>query len=384
MARLPYSRVVNVTLTRNDNFPSRRGFGVALFIQPVAVAGEVDASNRTKVYGSIEEVAVDFATDSDAYKAATAAFSQNPRPLQIKIGFYPALDGADDDAKKVQLTAALDAIYEADNQWYWLCTDSALRDVAYADAIVEWTEAKNRLALLDSNDANMKTVSDDTNIAARHKGTVERTAVFYHDDADEFPAFALAASLGTRDFDEADSAYTAKFKKLAGVSAVNIGSAAVQAVTGFTPAIGQSVAAGHCANTYVDIGGQNFAVEGSTLTPNVFIDEIHASDWIIARTEEEMLGILLNNDRVPMTDKGMETLASAVRTVMRQAYRAGLVAEDLNPVTGEYEPAVRITVPSVFDIPESQRKSRIAPEIPVTFRYAGAVHYTTVNYTVTF
>jgi len=197
-------------------------------------------------------------------------------------------------------------------------------------------------------------------------------------------AFALAAALGTRNFDEADSAYTAKFKKLQSVSAVNIGSAAIQAITGFTPQLGQDEAAGHMANTYIDIGGRDFVVEGTTLTANVFIDEIHATDWIIARTEEESLGILLNNDRVPFTDKGMEQLASAARTVMRQAFRAGIIADDLNPVTGLYEPSVVITVPSVFDVPESQRKARIAPEITVTFRYAGAVHFTTIHYKMTF
>ena len=118
--------------------------------------------------------------------------------------------------------------------------------------------------------------------------------------------------------------------------------------------------------------------------PNVFIDEIHATDWIIARTEEETLGILLNNARIPYTDAGMEQLASGARAVMRMADRAGLIANDLDPETGDYLPSVIFTIPSVFDVPASQRKARIAPEIKVEFRYAGAVHYTTINYRMTF
>jgi hypothetical protein len=62
--------------------------------------------------------------------------------------------------------------------------------------------------------------------------------------------------------------------------------------------------------TYINIGGRNFVVEGSTLTPNVFLDEIHATDWIIARTEEETLGILLNNSRIKFDDSGMQQIAS--------------------------------------------------------------------------
>lgn len=380
MARLPYSRVVNVQLSRNDAFPSRRGFGVALYLTSTQKTGKLDSTHLTRVYGSMEEVAVDWSTSDDFYKAAEAAFSQNPRPIQVKAGYVPVDSSFDADDMK----AALDAIYDADGDWYWLCVESGLRDDASLDGLIEWVEAKNKIAILDSNDAGHEDDNNTTCISARHKGTVERTAVFYHTDSAEHCAFAYAASLGTRNFDEANTAYTGKFKKLRGVTPINKGSAAVQAITGFTPQLGQSETAGHMANTYIDIGGQDFVVEGSTLTPNVFIDTIHASDWIIARTEEEMLGILLNNDRVPFTDAGMEQLASAARTVMRQAFRAGLVADDLNPTTGLYEPAVTITVPSVFDVPESQRAARIAPAINVTFRAAGAVHYASVNYLMRF
>ncbi|CTQ67124.1 DUF3383 family protein [Roseibium alexandrii] len=380
MARIPYSRTVNVTLSRNDAFPSRRGFGVALFLTSKAVAGKLDADNLTKVYGSMEEVAADFASTDDFYKAANQAFAQNPRPLQVKAAFYNSATVTDAATMKT----ALDAIYDIDGDWYWLGIESALRDTAICDGIVEWTEAKNKQSGLDTNDANHEDPADATNISARHKGTVERTWTFYHDDADEFAAFALAAMLGTFNFDEADSAYTAKYKRLKTVSPINVGSAAVQAITGFTPQLGQSESAGHMANTYIDIGGRDFVVEGSTLTPDVFIDEIHATDWIIARTEEELLAILLNNARVPYTDPGMQQLASAARIVMKQAFRAGLVADDLNPETGEYEPAITYIIPSVFDVPESQRKKRIAPEIQVRFRYAGAVHYTTIRYQMTF
>ena len=380
MARLPYSRVVNVTMSRNDAFPSRRGFGVAMLLTPTEKAGKVDATHRTRAYGSMEEVAVDWSTSDEFYKAAELAFSQNPRPIQIKAAYVDIDTATDDDALKVEL----DAIYDADQDWYWIGIDATMRDEAYLDGLVEWTQSKNKFALIDTNDAGHEDQNNTTCISARHKGTVDRTGTFYHTDADEYGGFALAASLGTFNFDDANSAYTAKFKRLMSVSPLNIGSAAVQAITGFVPQLGQSVGTGHCANTYVDIGGRNFVVEGSTLTPNVFIDEIHATDWIIARTEEEALGILLNNKRVPFTDAGMEQIASAARTVMQQATRAGLVALDLNPLTGDYEPAVEITVPSVFDVPESQRKARIAPAISVRFRYAGAVHYVTINYHMTF
>lgn len=380
MAKIPYSRVVNVSLSRNDKFPSRRGFGTALLLQPTAIAGQVDATRRVKAYGTLDEVAADFVTTTDAYKAAAEAFSQNPRPLQIKIAYYDTTVAAN----AAGLTAQMNLIYDYDPDFYFVTVDSSLRDTTKLDGLVSWVQSKNKQAFIDSNDPLMLVASNTSNIAARFKGTVDRTSVFYHSEPAEWPSIALAAKLGTFNFDDANSAYTAKFKTLDGVAAVNIASAALTAVTGFVPGIGQDKVSGHCANTYIDIGGRNFVTEGSTLTPNTFIDEVHATDWIVARTEEAMLGIFLNNARVPFTDAGLQQVASAARQVMQAATRAGLVANDVNPSTGDYQAAVTITVPSVFDVPESQRKARIAPAIAVNFRYAGAVHYATVNYTMRF
>jgi hypothetical protein len=346
----------------------------------VALAGKVDATHRTKLYGSLDEVVADWATTTDVYKAALSAFSQNPRPTQIKVGFV-AIDVTPTAA---ELQTELNSLYDSDQDWYFITTDSVLRDIAAADGLVAWTQAKNKLAVLDSNAVATQSPSDTTSIAARNKGEFDRTGIFYHPNAAMYSAASIAAYMSTRNFDDANTAYTAKFKNLPGIEAVNLGYAAITAITGFTPGVGQSETVGHMANTYIDIGGRNFMVEGSTLTANVFLDEIHTTDWIVARTEEEALGIMLNNARIPFTDQGMQMLAGAARTVMQSATRAGLIAQDLDPTTGDYAPAVVITVPSVFDVPESQRKARIAPAISVRFRYAGAVHYTTINYIMTF
>lgn len=384
MAKLPYSRVVNVSLSRNDNFPTRRGFGTQLILTHTAVAGIVDATKRTKMYASLQEVEADYPASTTVYAAALSAFSQNPRPVRLKVGYVATPVGADDAAKKADFLTSLGSLNDYDQSWYMITIDKALRDQPYLDGLVEWVEAQPKIAMIDSNDVKLEDPADETNIAARHKGTVERTAVFYHTDPDEYLAASIAAYMSTRNFDDADSAYTVKFKKAPGVQNVDIGSAAVTAVTGFVEGIGQSESSGHCANVLIDIGDQNFLVEGSMLTQNVFLDEIHATDWIIARTEEEALALFLNNARIPFTDQGMQQLASTPRGVMTMGVRAGIVAKDMNPSTGDYEPAYTIDVPSVFDVPESQRKARIAPAISVRFRYAGAVHYTTINYTMTF
>ena len=127
MAKLPFSRVIDVTMTRNQQFPSRRGFGVPIFLTKATVAGILDATHLTAVYGSMDEVSEDWASNTQPYLAAEAAFSQNPRPLQIKFGFIPSAT-----ATKAEMKTALDAIYLADDAWYWVEVEASMREIGRA------------------------------------------------------------------------------------------------------------------------------------------------------------------------------------------------------------------------------------------------------------
>lgn len=383
MARLPYSRVINVSLTKLDRFARRRGFGVPLILTTdTDSTSPIDATDRTKVYGSIDEVAADWSDTSAAYKAALAMFSQTPRPLQIKIGFVdPGVLGS---VPSPTIAAELDAIYDYDTDWYWLTGTSEFRDTDVVDEIMEWVDAKTRLFMIETNDPATENPADTAGVAARNKGVRQRSAVFYHPHAAEYPASAFISVLSQFNFDQRASAYTGKFKRLVGITPANIASAEVQAATSFVPAVGVSTATGHLANVYVDIGGVPMTVEG-TMLDGGFIDELHFADWLVSRTEEEMLSTLANQPgRIPYTNSGMQILVGTVEGVMRRAVVAGAIADTTDPETGERLDAYEIAVERVEDIPASQRRQRIAPPVDVKFRYAGAVHYASARFYMSF
>lgn len=474
MARLPYSRVVDVTLTRQDRFAVATGFSVALIVQTEAVAGILDATHRTKLYSTLLEVAEDFDEGDAAYKAAAAMFAQNPRPRQIKIGYRNPANS---------ITSELNAIYAADPDFYWLGFTAEIRDTINQNLAADWAETKPVLAGLESNDTSTEAAAAEpdktatvtisiaspgvvtwtghtlqngdqvvlttsgalpTGLAAgttyyvvnqatntfqlsataggsaintsgtqsgTHTATsptfggsiaeyikskgYDRSFVFYHTDATLYGALALLAYCSTRDLDRGNllaaqrgdinsgNAYTAKFKKLAGITPLNKNSAIVQAITGFAPGLGLNPAQGHFANTYVDIGGLPMVVEGS-VGSGAFIDEIHASDWIVARMQEALLSTLSNNARVPYTNPGVGILTNTVDGVMRRAVAAGVVAADFGEDDTEIVPEYEISVDRVENIPASQRRNRIAPDIKVDFRYAGAIHYASASITLRF
>lgn len=474
MARLPYSRVVDVSLTRQDRFSTATGFSVALIVQPDEIAGVLDADNRTKLYSDMTEVAVDFDSTDAAYKAAAAMFAQNPRPRQIKIGFRDVAEAITDE---------LDAIYAADPDFYWIGFTAEIRDTINQQLAADWAEMKSVLMGLESNDVATETaaaVADKTSAvtitiaspgviswashtlsngdpvvlttsgalptglvagttyyvlnqaagtfqlaatpggaaivttglqsgthtatAPQYGGSIaeyiesvgyDRSFVFYHTDTALYPALALLAYCATRDLDRGNllsaqrgdinsgNAYTAKFKKLAGITTLNNGSAIVQAITGFVPGLGVDAAQGHAANAYVEIGGLPMVVEG-TVGSRAFIDEIHASDWIVARMREALLSTLANNPRVPFTNPGVAILCNTVRGVMNRAVAAGIVAADFGADETEIVPEFTIAVDRVENVPEAQRRNRIAPDIKVAFRYAGAIHYASASITLRF
>ena len=379
MASLPYSRVVNVSLTRKDSFPTIAGFGTILVLTSKEIAGKLDATKRTRSYGSIDDVATDFDVADDFYKQALVAFAQNPRPLTLKAGFYD-----DTGIDETELAAELLAISAFDDDFYWVIIPAAMRDAVYLSALTSWIAARPKQAIIDTNLAALKTASTATGYVVSLKNLTERISTFYHSDATQYPAIALAAVLSSKNFDNPNTAYTAKFQKLLGVPAAELNSTEVQAVTGFTPGTGQAVTTGHLCNTLINIGGQIFVVEGSTMTPNLFIDQIHASDWIVARTNEAILAVYLNNDRIPFSDLGLDQIASGPKDVMEVAKRAGIVKREVNDLTGEYEQNIRINIPAISTLTDAQVASRVAPAITLQFKYAGAVHYSTIKFIMEF
>ena len=474
--KLPYSRVLDVTVTRLDRFPTVTGFGVHLLLISATKAGVLDATHRTKLYSSIEEVATDWLAGTEPYLAAQRFFGRNPRPIQIKMGWR--------DSAALLIANELNAIYAADPDWYWLSHTRELVDTPAQRDIADWAEARNVICGLDTADVDTETAATvvdsfstatisiaspgvvtwtahglladqpvrftttgvlptgiavgttyfvlaagltantfqigataggsaiattgtqsgvHTATALQYGGSIaeyaesknyDRTAVFYHPDPTSYLAAAAWSYTCGRNFDRADyalakrgridsgQAYTLKFKSMPGVATINRNSAVTQAITGFVPAQGIDPAQGHRANTYVNIGGVDMLVEGNVAS-GAFVDEIHATDWIRARMQESVLGVLTTNPRIPYTNPGMGVIISAgVQPTMRRAVAAGIIAGDFTE--NDYTPEYAISADRVETIPVAQRRNRIAPDIKVDFRYAGAIHYGSVSMTLRF
>jgi len=135
-------------------------------------------------------------------------------------------------------------------------------------------------------------------------------------------------------------------------------------------------------NTYETIGGQNIAREG-TVASGEFIDIIRGVDWLESRIEERIYFRLVNLDKIPYTQAGINVIVTEVRAQLKEAQDVGLVANDSVDSNGSLVSGFTITVPNIADISATDKAARTLPGISFIAKLAGAVHTVAIEGTVT-
>ena len=421
--------IVTVTVNVADAQLTRTGFGTVLLV------GNIESAvfaTRVQTFNSIDEVTALFATTTDVHKAASAFFSQSPRPGSMKIGRQEAGDA--------DLAEALVAIVAEDDDWYFL----ALTDHADADLIDarDFIQSRVKYAVVETSAAAAKVAQgtaaisgitrsgqtatattgaphglspgDLVNVSgadqSEYNGTFvtvtasgseftylvtgspvtpstgtelwapgdvislfntagnTRITVLWHQAADT-EFPAIAWSGGQASTDPGSSTWN--FKQLIGITG--------SAIANLT-ATEESYILGNKGNVYSFIGATGVAAtrEG-TAASGRFIDVQRSIDWIQTRISEAIVTILLNAPKVPYTDKGAGILVADIGGVMDQ----GIGFEMLGPLdTSESGEFFTIFAPKVADQSPANKTARNFPGIVVTAQFSGAIHTVAITVNV--
>lgn len=85
---IPVSSVVNVSIAIGATFPARAGFGTLNIV--TAEIGVIGIAERIRSYSNLDGVTADWSANSEVVAAATAYFSQQPKPTSLKVSTrYP-------------------------------------------------------------------------------------------------------------------------------------------------------------------------------------------------------------------------------------------------------------------------------------------------------
>lgn len=271
------------------------------------------------------------------------------------------------------VTDALDAILAAQSDWYGLGMASRVQQ-DQLDAAA-WALANEKLSFFADDDtdiANTTDAADTTTLAALLKANSNDRAVLAYNEtadgssSDQRADGAAAGMILGRD----PGAYTAKFKKLTGVTVSNL-----------TPTQSTNIRAKN-ANSFEEIGGVNIFREGTT-SEGEFIDVMHFVDWLKARITENVYQLLVSQAKVPYTDGGILSIRSRVEEILQVGQDRGGISptafdDDDVQIGGFYT-----EVPALADIPANDKANRVLNDVKFTAFLAGAIHKVVIDGIVT-
>ncbi len=424
--------IVNVQVSANATGVARTGFGVLLIVDYHA-----HWADRVRFYTSIAAMVADgFSATSQAVLAATAAFSQSPRPRRIAVGrrtgapttlfvvtptavnsatYTVTLNGtafsmtADASATAAEIVTGLIAAINAGSVPVTASGTSTLILTADVAGDIFTLELGANLARSETTVDPATSLSTDlASIALEDnswygfvltsKGKAEALLAAAYAEAntklfgccsadsdiitssttDLFSALETAGYARTipiyveKPQQHADAAWFGRMLPL------DPGSATwkFKTLAGVDSIVLTETEIGFIqakhGNWYVQVGGVNITQEGWT-PAGEFVDVTVGSDWLTARLQERVFGQLVNRDKIPFTDQGVALIVSEVFAQLEEGIAAGFLSADPKPV---------VTAPLVADVSSTDRAARLLPDVTFSATLAGAIHSTEITGTI--
>lgn len=342
--------IVEVNITRQTTSVAVAAFNVPLILSQFATSKTTTTFTRSRVYGSVAEMASDGWASTDAvYKIANAIFSQNPSVNKIVVGRK--------DSGDASIDAALNAIANENNDWYGVVVDQAM--VANFADVASWVETAKKFAIFWITDVNAYDSTKSTDLASVLKlANRNRSAVVWHATPTGGADYPDAAWMG-EGFPYEPGTSTWAYKTLNGVTPDTLLASQETALKGKN------------CNYYTTVGGVSITQEGKVASGE-YIDIIIGTDWIEARLREAVYSALVNNRKIPYDDTGIAMIEGLVKGVLNEAASKGILQAD----------SIAVTVPKYADIQQADKLARKLPDVKFSALYQGAIHSVTINGTI--
>lgn len=251
----------------------------------------------------------------------------------------------------------LNAILDEDSAWYGLVMTERVKQTQLDTAA--WTEANDKLFITATSEADVLNVALATDLISVLKNTrYFRTAVLYHTNAaTEYPDAAWAA----RVFTIQPGAETWALKGLASVTPSPLTATQKQTVVN------------KGGNTFEFYQAQVALTNPGKVSAGEWIDVIRFRDWLKDVIQVNMTQMMINRDKVPYTDSGIQLCVNNLRKSLQEGVNVGGIAPDELDANGNTVPGFVITFPRSVELAPSIKASRVL-SLGFTARLAGAIH----------
>lgn len=255
------------------------------------------------------------------------------------------------------VAADLTAINDEDSAWYGLVLTERTK-ARQLDA-AEWTEARSKLFITATSEADVLNPSLDTDlISVLGDSQYFRTAVLYHTNAaTEYPDAAWAA----RVFTIAPGGETWALKRLGSITPSNLTATQKQTIVN------------KGGNTFEFYQPQLALTNPGKTAAGEWIDIIRFRDYLADLIQTNMVQMMINRDKVPYTDAGIQLCANNLRKSLRTGQDVGGIAPDEVDADGNTVPGFVITAPLSSEVDDVTKASRVL-NLSFVARIAGAIH----------
>lgn len=361
-------------------------------IQGTRITVSIDTVQNSTLYGiGIESVtpgtvtSCEYTSDADATQteianglfAAINASAEAPNVTASNVGDDVQIDLDGSDPMVVTLTegatlmtvgdvagtiedadTALTAIKIADNDWYGIAFVD--RTQAQVEKVADWTESNEKLFITASADSDILDTTvgaDSSTIAAYVKdASYVRSAVIY--SALAASSYPDAAWLG-RCLPLDAGSITWAYKTLSGITPDDL------TATQRTNALAKN------ANIYETVADVSITEFGTT-GDGEFIDVTRGIDWLKSEMQADIYQMLVNQDKVPYTDKGIASFEGKVRA----ALEAGIDRNFIASITS-------ISTPAAASVSAANKAARLLQDVEFVAVLAGAIHTVEIQGVVT-
>lgn len=264
----------------------------------------------------------------------------------------------------------LGAIRNADSSWYVLnLTERTKQRVLDAAA---WTETQETLFVTAASEAAILDSSSSADIMSLLQASQYfRTAISYQANAlTEYPDAAWCARVLTIQ----PGAETWALKQLAGVTP-----SAITATQRFTiMGDGGATSNGKGGNTFESYQPTISLTSPGKVAAGEWIDVIRFRDYLKNLIQTNMVQMMINRNKVPYTDPGLQLLGNNLYGSLRTGQQVGGIAPDEVAADGTKNPGFVYYVPLASDVDDVTKASRVA-YLTFNARIAGAIHVANIT-----
>lgn len=331
--------IVNCKITIESPVEDGTSFGTIILVGEAPLSAK-DGLKDIGVYASIKEVMnAGWKEDSEMYKAATAAFMQDPKPDYIFIAIRKR-DGSAPEEITETVRRALET-----SGWYGLALVDADAENGDYDKVADLIETTEKIFAFSTQ----KMKNPVTN------NIYLRTFGIYSEN--KYAHIAWMANTFCND----PGSESWAFKTLAGVAPSQLSTSQMRDLEN------------EKLNYYIACAGKNITKNGKMIGGE-WIDVIRFRDWLKNQMQIQIFKLFIKNPKVPFTDAGITLVENQMEAVLKAGQAVGGIADteydsDENPIYG-----YTITVPRAASLSSEQRAKRVLPDCKFTARLSGAIH----------